>query len=61
MYPREPQIFRMLDKPLSVQAGETFLLHCEYDARDARSPTFVGVDERTHEMCNQYIVRRAAC
>mmetsp|Transcript_51165 Transcript_51165/g.141596 ORF Transcript_51165/g.141596 Transcript_51165/m.141596 type:complete len:476 (+) Transcript_51165:719-2146(+) len=53
---QESQIFRMLDKPVAIHPGQTFLLHCEYDARDAKVPTFVGVDERTHEMCNQYLV-----
>jgi hypothetical protein len=28
-----------------------------YDAREKNSPTYLGADERTHEMCNQYASR----
>ena len=37
-------------------SGETLLLHCDYDATSMSTATFIGADERTHEMCDQYIV-----
>ncbi len=53
---QEPQIFRLLPRPVTIAKGDTLQLHCEYDARAMDKPTFVGVDERTHEMCNQYLM-----
>lgn len=36
MSAQQPQIFRLFNTPVDIQAGHTFLLHCEYDARQAR-------------------------
>jgi len=37
--------------------GDTVLLHCKYDTSEVRDRiTYMGVDERTHEMCNQYFM-----
>ena len=42
---------------VALGAGETLLMHCHYDAEAVRDRvTYLGVDERTHEMCNQYLV-----
>lgn len=35
----EPQIFRLLEEPIKMSAGETLLLHCEYDARQECAPS----------------------
>ena len=58
---QQPQIFRVLEKPLSFSVGDLLLLHCQYDSTDVRAGTvtYLGVDERTHEMCNQYLMATA--
>ena len=53
---QQPQIFRILPEPRRIEAGETILLHCMYDATKVSAITYLGVDERTHEMCNQYLM-----
>ena len=56
VHPADPD-FRVLPKAVSLSAGETLLMHCQYDAEGVRDRvTYLGVDERTHEMCNQYLV-----
>ena len=54
---QESQIFRVLPESRLIEKGDTLLLHCFYDASDVKDRvTFLGVDERTHEMCNQYLM-----
>ena len=56
---QQPQIFRVIPESRVIEAGETLLLHCLYDSADVQPRdrvTFLGVDERTHEMCNQYLM-----
>uniref|UniRef100_A0A7S2IJC8 Copper type II ascorbate-dependent monooxygenase C-terminal domain-containing protein n=1 Tax=Haptolina brevifila TaxID=156173 RepID=A0A7S2IJC8_9EUKA len=53
----EAQIFRVMPQQHSFSAGDTLLLHCNYDATSVRDrTTYMGADERTHEMCNQYFM-----
>ena len=51
-----PQIFRVLPESRRIDTGDTVLLHCEYDATGTDRVTYLGADERTHEMCNQYLM-----
>ena len=53
---QEPQIIRLLPSPRPLAAGQVVELHCQYDARQTNRVTFLGLDERTREMCNQYYV-----
>ena len=53
---QQPQIIRLLDKERHLAAGDTLQLHCQYDATDTARVTTLGLDERTQEMCNQYLV-----
>jgi hypothetical protein len=54
---QKPQIFRVIDGSRAIETGDTLLLHCLYDSSDVRDRvTLLGVDERTHEMCNQYLM-----
>jgi peptidylamidoglycolate lyase len=57
---QEPQVIRMLPAPRALSAGQVVELHCQYDARQADRPTFLGLDERSREMCNQYYISTAA-
>lgn len=57
---QDPQIIRMLPAPRALEAGQVVELHCQYDARQTDRPTFLGLDERSREMCNQYYISTAA-
>jgi len=56
MSAQRPQVIRLLEKARTLSAGDTLQLHCQYDAREATRVTGLGLDERTEEMCNQYLV-----
>ena len=54
---QKPQIFRVIPGSRTIEEGDTLLLHCMYDSMEVRDRvTTLGVDERTHEMCNQYLM-----
>jgi len=53
---QQPQIFRVMPTSVALSPGDTLLLHCLYDAKGVDKTTFLGVDERTREMCNQYLM-----
>jgi hypothetical protein len=59
MSAQQPQVIRLLDKARTLGTGDTLQLHCRYDAREATRVTGLGLDERTEEMCNQYLVSTA--
>lgn len=52
---QQPQIVRMLSKPVRVDKAETLQLHCVYNASQRNQPTSFHVDEAKGEMCNQYL------
>lgn len=58
---QQPQIFRVLPQALTLEKGERLLLHCNYDSLNppVDRVTTLGADERTHEMCNQYLMATA--
>ena len=63
---QQPQIFRLLPETRPLSTGDALLLHCNYDATAITDHiTYLGADERTHEMCNQYLMAtdglRLAC
>ena len=57
--PQAAQVIRMLPVPRRLEAGDTLLLHCVYDAHQRTSATTAGMDERVSEMCNQYLLGTA--
>jgi len=56
---QQPQIFRVLPVSRPLGRGDSLLLHCTYDATTIDRVTYLGADERTHEMCNQYLMASA--
>ena len=53
---QEAQIVRLFPQAVQFEAGERLELHCNYNASDSAKATFLGLDERIEEMCNQYLL-----
>ena len=53
---QQAQIVRLLPAERRLGAGDALQLHCQYDGRDSKTVTTLGLDERRQEMCNQYLV-----
>lgn len=57
MSAQEPQIFRLINGGRIIEKGDTLLLHCLFNSSEVKDRVTVhGLDERTHEMCIQYLM-----
>jgi len=55
---QDAQIYRLVAPPdgTALHTGDRVVLHCAYDGSGVGHPTPFGADERTAEMCNQYLM-----